>query len=128
MADFIPSSPDGHLSGPATMDDVLVQELGKAHELFAWLAQHPVVAILWGWISLSLILHLWLARRQRQTGWIKKVIWSCVLLIPVLGWLFYGGFFNMPDDKGHTRAGAGIDTGNVTGGSSEGHHGGDGHF
>ena len=122
MADIIPLSPNG----PVTINDVVAQELGKAHDLVSWLGQHLSVAILWGWISLSLILHIWLARRR--VGWFRKVIWSCIVLMPLLGWLFYGAFFSVPGDKGHTRAGMGIDTGGVTGGSVDSHHDGAGHF
>jgi hypothetical protein len=43
------------------------------------------------WISISLILRMWVLHRETQ--WLKKFFWSLVLLIPAFGWLFYGGCF-----------------------------------
>ncbi len=43
------------------------------------------------WISLSMILRLWL--KYRHDSLFKKLGWSLVLCIPVFGWLFYGAFY-----------------------------------
>ncbi|HEY5894687.1 MAG TPA: hypothetical protein VIT91_15810 [Chthoniobacterales bacterium] len=62
------------------------------------LPQHPVPAIWIGalclWISLSLIARMWVV--HRKTPFLTKLLWSFVLLVPVLGWLFYGGLFRVP--------------------------------
>jgi len=47
------------------------------------------------WISLSLILRMWLL--NRQSGTVKKLFWSIVLLIPFAGWVAYGAWFDVPD-------------------------------
>jgi hypothetical protein len=47
------------------------------------------------WISLSLILQMWLL--HRQSGTVKKLFWSIVLLIPFAGWVAYGAWFDAPD-------------------------------
>jgi hypothetical protein len=41
--------------------------------------------------SLYLIGRLWLSERKDRFG--KKLFWSFVLLIPVIGWVFYGAFY-----------------------------------
>ena len=45
------------------------------------------------WVSLCLLLHLWLARRAPLT---KKLYWSFIILIPFIGWVLYGGCFQVP--------------------------------
>ncbi len=40
------------------------------------------------WVSLSLILRMWLLHRQNRP--IKKVFWSMLPLIPFAGWVAYG--------------------------------------
>jgi len=47
------------------------------------------------WISVSLIFRMWLVHRKASL--IKKVLWSFVLLVPLFGWMLYGGFFDIPD-------------------------------
>jgi hypothetical protein len=47
------------------------------------------------WISLSLMVRIWfLHRRARVT---KKLIWSFIVVLPILGWLFYAAFFQIPE-------------------------------
>ena len=74
-------------------------EASQPFDLLAWLASHPRAAIGIGafclWISVSLILHLWFVHRRESFA--KKVLWSFVLLFPLLGWLFYAGCFRIPD-------------------------------
>jgi hypothetical protein len=59
---------------------------------------HPillaVVVAAWAWVSLSLIIRMWLLHRRSHI--LKKLFWSFVLLVPLLGWLFYGAFFQPP--------------------------------
>jgi len=65
----------------------------------AWISQHPRATVwicaLCLWISVVLILRVWLVHRRTQLG--KKVIWSLILLVPLFGWIAYAGFFSMPD-------------------------------
>ena len=49
----------------------------------------------WLWMSFGLIARLWLIHRH-ATPW-KKVAWSLALLVPVFGWIFYAGFFRIPE-------------------------------
>ena len=48
-------------------------------------------------ISGRLILTLWL--RHGQDSGVKKMFWSLVLLIPVFGWVMYGGFHKPPGEN-----------------------------
>ncbi len=73
--------------------------------------QHPFVT---GVISVSLVLSLrlafglWLLPKFRAVPLVKKIFWSLVVLVPLVGPLFYGAFFNLP---GHLRAGDGAQPG-----------------
>jgi len=70
----------------------------------------------WAAISVFLIMHLWLKHRQESRR--KKLLWSLILLMPVVGWVFYGGFYN-PPERGPThwqdRHGRRIDFGSFGG-------------
>lgn len=58
-------------------------------------AWFPVLAVaLWAWMSLGLIGTLWLTRPSANP--VRKVFWSVVLLLPILGWTLYGAFFSLP--------------------------------
>lgn len=63
-----------------------------------WLAAHPHVAISFGafclWVSICLLLNLWLIRRG---SFLKKLVWSFIVLFPLFGWVAYGGCFPAPD-------------------------------
>lgn len=65
-----------------------------------WLFQHRTVAIWIGgfclWVSLTLILRLWIL--HRRASFLRKFIWSIVLWIPFFGWIFYLGGFHIPGD------------------------------
>jgi NO-binding membrane sensor protein with MHYT domain len=48
--------------------------------------------------AVSEVIALWCAVglwRSRASGW-QKLFWSLVLLIPVVGPMFYGGMFELP--------------------------------
>jgi uncharacterized membrane protein (DUF106 family) len=70
--------------------------LSNSFDPFAWLSQHPRVAVGVGaiclWISISLIIRLWIV--HSKVSMLKKLTWSCILLIPFFGWIAYAGFFN----------------------------------
>ena len=56
------------------------------------------VAVVYGialWISLGLILRMWL--KHREAGSPKKLFWTIVPLIPFAGWVAYGAWFDTPD-------------------------------
>ena len=73
-------------------------------------------------ISLCLIARLWV------THWgdpvISKLVWSAVLLLPVLGWLFFAAFHHAvaaTAHGGHVEYGQAAHSGDAGGGGS-GHH------
>ena len=69
--------------------------------LIDWMKQHPqavlCIAGFFLWVSLSLIICMWLTHRQAPL--LKKLVWSFVLLIPLFGWIAYGGWFSMPETQ-----------------------------
>ncbi len=55
---------------------------------------HPttvILALFYLWLSLSLIVRLWLVHRYDPFH--KRVLWSLVLCVPFFGWLAYGAFY-----------------------------------
>jgi len=50
-------------------------------------------------ISLALIVHLW-RRKRKMPAW-QRCASSVVLLVPLLGWLFYG--FNAINPEAHSE-------------------------
>lgn len=72
-----------------------------------WLAAHPHIAISLGgfclWVSVCLIIHLWLSRPGSD---VKKVCWSVILLIPLVGWTLYAGCYEIPSSTGRGNYGA----------------------
>jgi hypothetical protein len=56
------------------------------HHIFA-----GVLILFWLWISLSLIIRLWLKHGSDPLR--KRLLWSFVLCIPFFGWLLYGAFY-----------------------------------
>lgn len=67
-------------------------------EPIAWMLQNRAEtgAILFGLagISLVFILHLWIGHRRASI--VKKITWSLILCLPLLGWLLYLALFNPP--------------------------------
>lgn len=47
-----------------------------------------------GLIGAALILSLWV--RYPRDAVLKRFFWSLVLLVPVIGWIFYGGLYRSP--------------------------------
>ena len=45
-------------------------------------------------ISAALILSLWVCYRRDTI--LKRLGWSLVLLVPVIGWVLYGGLYRPP--------------------------------
>jgi hypothetical protein len=66
--------------------------------LFDLLTAHPTGSVVIGavclFVSLCLIARLWL--RHAKDSLLRKLFWSVVLLIPLIGWIFYGGFYHPP--------------------------------
>ena len=56
------------------------------------------LVLFWAWVSLSLIARLWIVHRRETT--MRKIFWSLMLLVPLAGWLFYGGMFRLCDRSG----------------------------
>ena len=46
-------------------------------------------------VTLALMTGLW--KREGKAG--KKLLWSLILTMPVLGWLFYLAFYKLPPSK-----------------------------
>ena len=68
-----------------------------------------IVLVLLELVALYLIVRLW---RQKRRGWIGKLCWSIVLLVPVFGPLFYGFLTVNPDSQGdHTEDRIGASSG-----------------
>ena len=67
------------------------------------------VVAAWLFISLCIIARLWVTRRADPIG--RKLVWSViVLLLPMLGWLFYAAFYQAPKplyDGDHYESGLG---------------------
>jgi len=63
------------------------------------------------YVSTCLILRMWL--RGKRERFSKKLFWSLVLLIPFIGWIFYGAFYQ-PLSSGDVPLTSGTD---ATGGS-----------
>lgn len=59
-----------------------------------WTPVTIAAATLSGLISAVLILTLWV--RYRHDHVLKRLGWSLVLLVPVIGWVFYGGLYRPP--------------------------------
>lgn len=75
------------------------------------ICQHPFatgVIFLSLVVSLRLVVGLWLLSKFHAVPPYKKVFWSFVALVPLIGPLFYGAFFHLP---GHLRAGLGAQPG-----------------
>ena len=57
-------------------------------------------------VSLCLIARLWLL--HSSDSFVGRLIWSGVLLVPILGWLFFAAFHHSPDriaGDGHSEHG-----------------------
>lgn len=64
-----------------------------------WVSHHIVAVICLAafclWVSISLILRMWII--HRRATFLKKILWSFTLLIPIFGWLCYAGLFRVPN-------------------------------
>ena len=65
----------------------------------------PVLAVAaWIVVSLILLIHMW----RQPVSFGKRLLWTPILCIPVLGWYAYGGTFELPpplppDQRAHYR-------------------------
>ena len=63
------------------------------------LPNHPMWTIglcaVWAWVSITLVVRVWMVHRRARFS--KKFLWSFALLVPLFGWVFYGGCFQVPD-------------------------------
>lgn len=48
----------------------------------------------WGLVSFALIVHLWW---RPEGGWPKRLFWTLVVCVPIMGWIFYGGLYRVPE-------------------------------
>jgi integral membrane sensor domain MASE1 len=67
-------------------------------EVVAWVIENPTAALVAGslclTVSASLILRIWCG--HRRTPIFRRLFWSAVVLVPLLGWLLYASCFNPP--------------------------------
>ncbi|MCA1601626.1 MAG: hypothetical protein LC776_08285 [Acidobacteria bacterium] len=73
--------------------------------------------------SLCLIARLWI--RGRRGGTLRKLAWSLVLLVPLVGWIFFAGFYRPPEadeNEGHVEYGGSAAGGGDFGPGGFGHH------
>jgi hypothetical protein len=56
-------------------------------QLWVWAA----VIIISATVSIRLIAGLWMT--HPRDPFVRKLLWSSVLLVPLFGWLFYGAFY-----------------------------------
>jgi len=56
-----------------------------------------IIAIGCLFISALLLRNLW---RGDDGSVLLKLIWSFIIMVPVFGWIFYGGFYSVPDKSG----------------------------
>jgi hypothetical protein len=60
-------------------------------------------------VALFVIARVW---RDLDRGWVSKVFWSVVLLVPVFGFLYYGFVTMNPQSQGdHTEDSMGASSG-----------------
>lgn len=63
-----------------------------------FLRAHPNVRVILAaiciFVSLCLIVRLWMMHREDSVT--RKLVWSLLLLIPLIGWICYGGFYHPP--------------------------------
>lgn len=71
-------------------------------------------------VSLCFVVHLWLARRGDPV--IGRGVWTVILLVPLLGWLFYLAFYRAPGRThgGHAEHGYAASGGDYAGGGPPG--------
>jgi Phospholipase_D-nuclease N-terminal len=66
-----------------------------------WYSQIGTAILVICWLSsLYLVLRLWFVRHADPAS--RKIFWSVVLLLlPVLGWILYAGFYKAPKPVGN---------------------------
>jgi len=57
-----------------------------------------------GGISLVIIISMWMNHKHDWV--IKKLFWTLILCLPVIGWILYGGLYD-PPGPGPTKSGLG---------------------
>ena len=62
-------------------------------------------------ISLCLVARLWVLRPRDSIA--RKIVWTLILLVPLVGWLFYGAFYRPPTyaHGGHVEHGQAAESG-----------------
>jgi hypothetical protein len=74
-------------------------------------------------LNFCLIAQLWFTHRSDSP--LRKLRWSIVLLVLLLGWIFYGGFYRPPSasaNEGHVEYGGAASSGADSGHGGFGHH------
>ena len=56
-----------------------------------------VLCALWAWVSITLVIRLWLV--HQRASFVRKFLWSLLLLVPVFGWMFFFGLFRPPESR-----------------------------
>jgi hypothetical protein len=71
------------------MSDTPVVDLVAAHQTLG-----VVIGASCIFLSLCLIARLWVIHAEDSVP--RKLFWSILLLIPLIGWIGYGGFYHPP--------------------------------
>ncbi|MFC4991971.1 PLDc N-terminal domain-containing protein [Rubritalea tangerina] len=77
----------------------------KVRELFADAAAGDMASIVaigcFGGIAVIVSMSLIVQMLQREGSGAKKIFWAMVLLVPLIGWMFYLAFYKVPPSQVH---------------------------
>jgi hypothetical protein len=79
-----------------------------------------VIGAVCAFVNLCLIARLWVVHPRDSIA--RKIVWTLVLFVPLLGWIFYGAFYRPPAyaPGGHVEYGQAASSGCT--GTEGGHH------
>ncbi|MDF1711614.1 MAG: hypothetical protein P1U90_05210 [Akkermansiaceae bacterium] len=66
------------------------------------------------WLSLAMILRMWIKHREAHI--IKKIFWTIILMVPIIGAVFYVAFFKRPGSHNLGGGDGGMPAGGASGG------------
>jgi hypothetical protein len=77
----------------------------RADRVIDFLVAHRAFGIallaLWAFVSLCMVARVWVLHRRERV--LTKLVWSLILLLPLLGWLFFAAFYRPPEALDWTR-------------------------
>lgn len=69
--------------------------------------EHPFWSLGLGlslFISFRISLGLWMLPKHRRAGFVRRLVWSLVVFVPMAGPLFFGAFYKVPKSHGYGGA------------------------